>query len=67
MRQNPDPNFRTKRKLIRGTPSVITEFQHAGFVFQIFAQSIPVQEPSTYRHMLIEAMILNSCRHCGCP
>ena len=51
-------NLRIKRKTIRGIFSVIAEFQHAGFTFQLFAQPIPVHAQYAYRHLLVEARVL---------
>ncbi len=56
-------NFETNTKTIRGIQSVIGRFEHAGFLFEIFGQAIPVENQYAYRHMVIEYTILSSNDH----
>ena len=50
--------FRIKKKPVKGVPSVVASFFHAGFWIEIFAQPRPVWEQSAYRHMVVEARLL---------
>jgi hypothetical protein len=50
--------YSMKRKFIRDRESVIARFLFDGFDFEIFGQSIPVNEQYAYRHMLIEDRLL---------
>jgi hypothetical protein len=50
--------FRIKRKQIKGVPSVVANLFHSGFRVQIFGQPQPVTEQHAYRHMLVEARLL---------
>ena len=50
--------FQIKTKPVRGVASVIARFVHAGFMFEIFGQPRPVVEQHAYRHMLVEARLL---------
>jgi hypothetical protein len=52
--------FRIKRKLIKGVESVIASFVHAGFPIELFGQQRPVTEQDAYRHMVVEARLLES-------
>jgi len=60
---SPFHNFKTNTKTIRGVQSIIGRFEHAGFLFEIFGQAIPVEKQYAYRHMLIEYVILSSNDH----
>ena len=51
-------NFEIKTKEIRGQESIIARFNFENFLFEIFGQLLPVREQYAYRHMLIEARIL---------
>jgi hypothetical protein len=51
--------FRIKQKLIKGVPSVVASFLHAGFRVEIFGQPQPVAEQHAYRHMVVEARLLD--------
>lgn len=51
--------FNTRTKTIRELPTLITRFEHAGFPIEIFAQDRPVQQQHSYRHMLMEARLLD--------
>lgn len=50
--------FRVRRELVRGIPSMIVNFDHAGLPIEIFAQPKPVIEQNAYRHLLVEARLL---------
>ena len=43
---------------IRETPSVIGRFRHSDFLFEIFAQPVPVQNQYAYRHLRVEYFLL---------
>lgn len=45
-------------KIIRETPSVIGRFRHNNFLFEIFAQPVPVQNQYAYRHLRVEYFLL---------
>ncbi len=51
-------NFEVKTKEIRGVSSVVTNFEHAGFPIEIFAQAVPVEQQNGYRHLLVEHRLL---------
>ncbi len=51
-------SFQVKSKAVRGVPSVVASFEHAGFPIQLFAQNLPVEQQAAYRHMLIEHRLL---------
>lgn len=51
-------DFRINGKLIKGVPSVVASFAHAGFPIEIFGQPRPVMEQHAYRHMVVEARLL---------
>ncbi len=51
-------NFEVKTKEIRGVPSVVAVFEHAGFPIEIFAQTVPVEQQNGYRHLLVEHRLL---------
>jgi hypothetical protein len=50
--------FRIGKKLIKGMPSVVASFYHAGFRIEVFGQPQPVMEQHAYRHMMVEARLL---------
>jgi hypothetical protein len=50
--------FSVKTKSVKGVPSLVASFFHAGFRIEIFAQPYPVTEQNAYRHMLVEARLL---------
>ena len=52
--------FRVKRKLVKGVESVIASFVHAGFPIELFGQPRPVTQQDAYRHMVVEARLLES-------
>ena len=53
-----EKNFEIKTKEIRGQESIIARFSFENFLFEVFGQPLPVKEQYAYRHMLIEARIL---------
>lgn len=52
-------NFYINRKILGGVESMITNFEHDGFLFEIVAQNIPVREQLAFRHMVAEWKILS--------
>ena len=52
------PDFQVKRKSIERIPSVVAHFPFEGFPIEIFGQALPVQAQQAYRHMIIEARLL---------
>ncbi|MCB9458663.1 MAG: DUF4269 domain-containing protein [Anaerolineaceae bacterium] len=50
--------FTAADKVIKGQPSHIARFTAYSFDFELFAQSIPVEQQHAYIHMLIEARLL---------
>lgn len=53
-----EPNFQLCCKVIGGRPSVVCTFEKEGFVIEIFGQSLPSRQQNAYRHLLIEARML---------
>ncbi len=51
-------NFEVKTRAIRGVPSVVAGFEHAGFPIEIFAQAVPIEQQNGYRHMIVEYRLL---------
>lgn len=45
-------------KNIRQTPSVIGRFRYNDFLFEIFAQPVPIQNQYAYRHLRVEYFLL---------
>ncbi|MBM3127074.1 MAG: DUF4269 domain-containing protein [Chloroflexi bacterium] len=52
------PGFRLARVTIKRIPSLIANFDHAGFPIEIFGQPQPVTEQNAYRHLIVEARLL---------
>lgn len=52
------PGFRLRRKVINDSPTVVANFNFAGFPVEIFGQPRPVTAQNAYRHMLVEARLL---------
>ncbi len=50
--------FQVTSEIVRGIPSLIVNFNYAGFPIEIFAQPKPVTEQYAYRHLLVEARLL---------
>ncbi len=50
--------FRIAREDVAGMESVIANFDYAGFPFEIFGQPQPVTEQNAYRHLIVEARLL---------
>jgi hypothetical protein len=50
--------FESSIKNIRQTPSVIGRFRHNNFLFEIFAQPVPVHHQYAYRHLCVEYFLL---------
>ncbi len=53
-----ESDFRVRRKLIGGWPSVVAKFCHGGFPIEVFGQARPVAEQNAYRHMVVEGRLL---------
>jgi hypothetical protein len=52
------PGFQVKRKSIEGIPSIVAHFSFDGFPIEIFGQALPIEAQRAYRHMIIEARLL---------
>lgn len=44
--------------LVNGVPRIVCNYQHKGWKFEIFGQSLPTIEQNGYKHMIIENRIL---------
>lgn len=55
---NSHTGFVLKRKLINSLPSIIANFEQSGFAVEIFGQPRPVKQQTAYRHLLVEAQLL---------
>jgi hypothetical protein len=51
-------NFSISRKRIGSQISVVARFLGTNFLIEIFGQNLPIEKQNAYRHMLIEAEIL---------
>lgn len=51
-------NFRSRRSVRNGLPSAVVSFGYTGFDIELFAQDRPVTAQNAYRHMLVEARLL---------
>ena len=51
-------DFQIKEKIIKGIWSLVASFQAGDFRIEIFGQPRPVEEQHAYRHMLVEARLL---------
>lgn len=51
-------DFASYRYFIRDIPTIIAHFHLYGFPFEIFAQSVPVERQYGFRHLLVEARLL---------
>lgn len=52
------PGFALREMAIREIPAVVANFTVEGQPVEVFGQTIPVKEQMAYRHLLIEAAIL---------
>lgn len=50
--------FESSIKNIRQTPSAIGRFRYNDFLFEIFAQPVPVHSQYAYRHLRVEYLLL---------
>jgi hypothetical protein len=50
--------FRVERKTVDDVPRLVADFFYAGFPIQVFGQPRPVEDQNGYRHMVIEARLL---------
>jgi len=53
-----EKEFQIQERKISGLNSIVANFLIANFKIEIFGQNIPVQEQFGFRHMIIEAKIL---------
>ena len=53
-----EPSFSISKKIKRNHMVVIARFESASFLVEVFGQNLPIEEQMAYRHMLIEARIL---------
>jgi hypothetical protein len=51
-------DFQIKEKIIKGIWSLVASFQAGDFRIEIFGQPRPVEEQHAFRHMLVEARLL---------
>jgi hypothetical protein len=51
-------DFNHKFKVINALQSFIATFQYQRFPIQVFAQPLPVEQQNAFRHMLVEARLL---------
>lgn len=54
-----EEDFRVKNVAIKSVPSLIAKFNYGGFPIEIFGQPKPITAQDAYRHMIIEARLLN--------
>ena len=54
-----EEGFRVENVSIKSVSSVIASFNYGGFPIEVFGQPQPVTEQDAYRHMIIEARLLN--------
>jgi hypothetical protein len=52
------PEFQMKQKFIERVPSVVIRFPFDEYLIEIFGQSLPIESQRAYRHMIIEARLL---------
>jgi hypothetical protein len=50
--------FRVERKTVEGVARVVADFFYAGFAIQMFGQPRAVEDQNGYRHMVVEARLL---------
>lgn len=53
-----EQHFQLRHKVIGGHPSVVCSFEKEGFVIEVFGQNLPSRQQNAYRHLLIEARLL---------
>ncbi|MGD1842692.1 MAG: DUF4269 domain-containing protein [Thermonemataceae bacterium] len=53
-------HFQQYQIVIQKLRTSISQFEHQGFTYEIFAQNKPTKAQEAYRHMVIEAQILAS-------
>ena len=53
------PDFLLRRKFIEGVTSIVARFAFNEFQIEIFGQAFPIEEQRAYRHMIIEARLLD--------
>ncbi|USG68047.1 DUF4269 domain-containing protein [Brevibacillus ruminantium] len=51
-------HYKSYRTEVAGVPTSITSFWHRGFWLECFAQPVPVSQQNAFRHMIIEARLL---------
>ncbi len=50
--------FDLRQETVQGVPTVSANFEFEGFAFEIFGQPHAVEEQNAYRHMVVEARLL---------
>ena len=53
------PDFLLRRNFIEGVTSIVARFAFNEFQIEIFGQALPIEEQRAYRHMIIEARLLD--------
>ncbi len=53
-----EPGFTSRRKMIKDVLTSIHRFEHGGFPIELFGQPVPVFEQRAFRHLLLEARLL---------
>ncbi|MEJ8546029.1 DUF4269 domain-containing protein [Brevibacillus borstelensis] len=56
-------HFAQARSEVHQVPTSITSFLHRNFWLELFAQPVPVTRQNAYRHMVIEAKLLELAGH----
>lgn len=51
-------SFRSRRVIRNGLPSAVVSFRYTDFEIELFAQDRPVTAQNAYRHMVVEARLL---------
>ena len=59
------PEFQANRLLIRGRSTALIQFRAEGFAFELFAQDRPPELQEGYRHMVLEARLLELAGESG--
>lgn len=50
--------FRLREHDVHGVPALVVNFNHDGFMIELFAQPVPVVQQHAFIHMVIEARLL---------
>lgn len=54
-----EKNFQLEKRTINEVPTILANFNLNDFEIEIFGQNVPVQQQNGFRHMMIEAKILD--------